>query len=201
MPVYKDDKRGTWYCKIRYTDWQGNRKETTRRGFATKREAKEYEAEYLNKMAGSADMTLQSLFDIYIEKPHDLLDLLRRSLPVFSRKSIGRDSIYTPVTAKGDNAFENAASNAVSRFAGKALGSCPSSVAVHNKGDVLYTCICNHLRHIGGGGQIGFFLIKDHKSFLSWHFVVAKRKKENRVQILLQKEKDKRCRRGDLWSP
>ena len=67
MPVYKDDKRGTWYCKIRYTDWQGNRKETTRRGFATKREAKEYEAEYLNKMAGSADMTLQSLFDIYIE--------------------------------------------------------------------------------------------------------------------------------------
>ena len=67
MPVYKDDKRGTWYCKIRYTDWQGNRKETTKRGFTTKRDAKEYETEYLNKMAGSADMTLQSLFDIYIE--------------------------------------------------------------------------------------------------------------------------------------
>lgn len=67
MPTYKDEKRGTWYCKIRYTDWQGNRKETTKRGFATKREAKEYEAEYLNKMAGSADMTLQSLYDIYIE--------------------------------------------------------------------------------------------------------------------------------------
>lgn len=47
MPAYKDSKKNTWYVKFRYTDWQGNRKETTRRGFATKREAKEYEQEYM----------------------------------------------------------------------------------------------------------------------------------------------------------
>lgn len=66
MPVYKDDKRGTWYCKIRYTDWQGNRKETTKRGFATKREAKEFEEEYRRKMSGTSDMTLESLYQLYI---------------------------------------------------------------------------------------------------------------------------------------
>jgi integrase len=67
MPVYKDVKRNTWFCKIRCTDWQGNKKETTRRGFATKRAAKEFEEEYMRKMAGSADMSLQSLTDIYLE--------------------------------------------------------------------------------------------------------------------------------------
>ena len=66
MPTYKDEKRGTWFCKIRYTDWQGNRRETTKRGFATKREAKEYEEEYRRKMSGTSDMTLESLYQLYI---------------------------------------------------------------------------------------------------------------------------------------
>lgn len=67
MPAYKDNRKGTWYVKFRYTDWQGNRKETTKRGFATKREAKEYEEEYKRKIQGTADMTLNSLFDIFHE--------------------------------------------------------------------------------------------------------------------------------------
>ena len=55
LPAYKDAKKGTWYVKFRYTDWQGNRKETTKRGFATKREAKEYEQEFIRKAEGTAD--------------------------------------------------------------------------------------------------------------------------------------------------
>lgn len=66
MPAYKDSKKGTWYAKFRYTDWQGNRKETTKRGFSTKREAKEYEEEYRRKVQGTSDMTLGSLYEIYI---------------------------------------------------------------------------------------------------------------------------------------
>ena len=66
MPAYKDSKKGTWYAKFRYTDWQGTRHETTKRGFATKREAKEYEEEYKRKAQGTADMTLASLYEIYI---------------------------------------------------------------------------------------------------------------------------------------
>ncbi len=66
MPAYKDAKTGKWYCKFRYTDWQGNRKETTKRGFATKKLAKEWEEEYIRKASGAADMSLQSLTDIYL---------------------------------------------------------------------------------------------------------------------------------------
>ena len=67
MPAYKDNKKNTWYVKFRYTDWQGNRKETTKRGFATKREAKEYEQEFISKAQGTADMTMKSLAEIYLE--------------------------------------------------------------------------------------------------------------------------------------
>lgn len=67
MSAYKDEKRGSWYAKFRYTDWQGNRKETTRRGFATKREAKEFEVEFKRKIHGAADMNLNSLYEVYME--------------------------------------------------------------------------------------------------------------------------------------
>ena len=37
MAVYKELKTNTWKVYYRYTDWQGERKQTTKRGFATKR--------------------------------------------------------------------------------------------------------------------------------------------------------------------
>ena len=67
MPAYKDTTRNTWYVKFRYTDWQGNRKETTKRGFPTKREAKEYEEEFKRKIQGTSDMSFSNLFKIYID--------------------------------------------------------------------------------------------------------------------------------------
>ena len=27
MPAYKNEKRGTYYAKFRYIDWQGNKKQ------------------------------------------------------------------------------------------------------------------------------------------------------------------------------
>lgn len=67
MPAYKDADRGTWYIKFRYTDWQGHRKETTKRGFPTKREAKEFEEEYKRKAQSNPTMTFASLYEIYAE--------------------------------------------------------------------------------------------------------------------------------------
>ncbi|MCL1997803.1 MAG: N-terminal phage integrase SAM-like domain-containing protein [Turicibacter sp.] len=36
MPVYKDEKRGTWYVSCYYKDWEGNRKLKKKRGFERK---------------------------------------------------------------------------------------------------------------------------------------------------------------------
>ena len=47
MSVYRDKKTNTWMVYYRYTDWQGERKQTTKRGFATKREALAWEREQI----------------------------------------------------------------------------------------------------------------------------------------------------------
>ena len=44
MSVYKD-KNGKWKVYYRYTDWTGKKKQTTKRGFETKREAVAWERE------------------------------------------------------------------------------------------------------------------------------------------------------------
>ena len=43
MPVYKNKDNGTWYVMTQYTDWKGERKPKCKRGFATKREAQDWE--------------------------------------------------------------------------------------------------------------------------------------------------------------
>jgi hypothetical protein len=57
MPVYKDAKRGTWYVKFSHKDWLGDTKWVTKRGFATKRDAAQWERDYQLRAAGSVDMT------------------------------------------------------------------------------------------------------------------------------------------------
>ncbi len=65
MAVYKEPKTNTWKVYYRYTDWKGNRKQTTKRGFATKREALAWEREQLNKVTADLDMTFGSFVDTY----------------------------------------------------------------------------------------------------------------------------------------
>ena len=49
LPVYKDEKRNTWYCKCNYRDWLGESKSKMKRGFVTKKEALEWEREFLQR--------------------------------------------------------------------------------------------------------------------------------------------------------
>ena len=65
MSVYKDTKTNTWRVCYRYTDWQGNRKQSTKRGFATKREAQAWEREQQNKSEADLDMTFESFVETY----------------------------------------------------------------------------------------------------------------------------------------
>lgn len=67
MPVYKDEKRNTWYCKCNYKDWLGESKSKMKRGFSTKKEALEWEREFLQRQSASMDMKLSSFVDVYFE--------------------------------------------------------------------------------------------------------------------------------------
>ena len=66
MPVYKEEKTNTWRVIYRYTDWKGERKQTSKRGFATRREAQAWEREQLNKVTADVDMTFASFIDHYM---------------------------------------------------------------------------------------------------------------------------------------
>ena len=65
MAVYKEAKTNTWRVIYRYTDWTGERKQSQRRGFKTKREALAWEREQLNKSTADLDMTFASFVEQY----------------------------------------------------------------------------------------------------------------------------------------
>ena len=55
MSVYKDGSK--WRVIYRYTNSRGERKQTQKRGFSTKKEAQAWEREQMNKTESSLDMT------------------------------------------------------------------------------------------------------------------------------------------------
>ena len=67
MSVYKDENSGTWFCVFRYRDFTGKSVQKKKRGFRTKREAKDYENECQRKMDGQSGMTFRSLTELYLE--------------------------------------------------------------------------------------------------------------------------------------
>lgn len=65
MPVYKNEKNGTWYAMMRYKDWTGQNKQKCQRGFATRREALEWEAQFKLQKTADIDMTLEAFYELY----------------------------------------------------------------------------------------------------------------------------------------
>ena len=58
MAAFKNKDNGTWYVQFRYTDWKGERQQKLKRGFATKREALEWEREFLREHYQKEDPAL-----------------------------------------------------------------------------------------------------------------------------------------------
>ena len=91
MPAYKDQNKGTWYCKFVYKDWQGNKKHKCKRGFKTKREALEYEQDFKVDKADDVDMS----FEIFVKKyKEDLYPRIRLSTSITKDHII--DNLITP---------------------------------------------------------------------------------------------------------
>lgn len=64
MKAEKDPKTGTWLIQYRYTDWQGNRKKSTKRGFSTKREADEWLRSFLLTQQADFNMLFEDFLKI-----------------------------------------------------------------------------------------------------------------------------------------
>ena len=75
MGAYKD-KGGRWYVSVRYRNWLGEPSRKTKRGFTTKRDALAWEREFLQKSAGSLDMTFNAFYEVY---QNDLQNRIRQN--------------------------------------------------------------------------------------------------------------------------
>jgi len=111
MPAYKNKENGSWYVVTQYTDWTGERKPKCKRGFATRREALEWEQKFQQQSAGDLDMSFEAFCEIYA---NDLKARLKEStwqtkeniiktklLPYFGKRKINE------ITAKDVIAWQN----------------------------------------------------------------------------------------------
>ena len=67
MPIYKDEKRGTWYVKINTVDSVTHKaRQILKRGFKTKRDAKAWESEYILSAPKSTEYTFYEMHKLYL---------------------------------------------------------------------------------------------------------------------------------------
>lgn len=126
MPATKE-LNGTWMSRFYCTDLKGNKTQKKKRGFLTKKEALEYEREFLAKSTSETSMTFKSLYELYIE---DLTARIRENtlitkkyiielkiLPFFQKLKINS---ITPITIRK---WQNELLISVSRVTGEKYSS------------------------------------------------------------------------------
>ena len=67
MPAYKEKDRNSWTSKFQYKNWEVEKKWATKRGFTTKRDALQYERDFLTRQSGNLDMTFADFVKVYRE--------------------------------------------------------------------------------------------------------------------------------------
>ena len=67
MSVTKDGDTGRWMSQIRVTDWTGKTIHKKKRGFATKKEALQWERDFISQSTGSLGMTFGDFIALYIK--------------------------------------------------------------------------------------------------------------------------------------
>ena len=68
MAVYKDNwngyKGGTWRVTCRFKNWKGETERIDKRGFATKKEAQEFEREFMARKRMDVNMSFESYMQL-----------------------------------------------------------------------------------------------------------------------------------------
>ena len=72
LAVFRDTWDGyngkAWRVQLRYIDWQGKKRQHTKRGFRSKKEAQEYEREFTAKKSRDINMGFATFVNLYLEE-------------------------------------------------------------------------------------------------------------------------------------
>lgn len=104
MSASRDEKTGKWTVQCYYENWKGEKKNKKKRGFATKKEALEWEREFLKSTSANMEMMLGAFVDVYFQdKAGELKERTIKNkqymieahvLPYFANKRMNEISRY-----------------------------------------------------------------------------------------------------------
>ncbi|MGE4484413.1 MAG: tyrosine-type recombinase/integrase [Oscillospiraceae bacterium] len=171
MSVYKNPDSGTWYSICRFTDWKGVRKQKCSRGFTTKREALEWEREFLMQRQADVDMTFDSFVQLYEKdiKPKLKLNTWLTKESIIQKKILPyfKDRKLSEITAKNIMDWQNEI-RSLTDSKGKSY-STTYLKTVHNQ----FSCIFNHAikyysLQINPAARAGNMGSEEKKEMLFW---------------------------------
>ena len=67
MSVTKDGGTGRWMSQVRVTDWTGKTIHKKKRGFQTRKEALQWERDFISQSTGSLGMTFNDFIELYMK--------------------------------------------------------------------------------------------------------------------------------------
>lgn len=188
MPAYKDSKTGTWFVKFYCKDWTGENKQIKKRGFATKREALDYERNYKIRQENNLDMTFGEFWKLYTEDVKNYVKLNTwltkehivdtKILPYF--KNLKMNEITPGDVRKWQNemvAFRNENGKSYSQTYKKTMHNILS--AIFNHACRFYNLKSNPARQAGNMGR------EEKKEMLFWTTEEYKKFSET-LSVILQ---------------
>ena len=171
MPVFKNEDNGTWYVMARYVDWKGERKQKCKRGFATKREAQEWERMFKLQTSSDLDMSFEAFTELYINDVKNRLKentwltkehiIRTKILPYFGKLKISEISTKEIITWQNEMlAYRDEKKKPYSQTYLKTLHNQLS--AIFNHAVRYYELRSNPAAKVGNMGR------EEHKEMLFW---------------------------------
>ena len=117
----KDKGKGNYYVSFHYEDWTGKNVRKLKRGFATKKEATEWERHFKEELAGDLDMTFENFYHQYEEDKKYIPEgnLIEVKFEDFEADAMGMtERIYRELSLPG---FDEACP-AIEQYVGKKRG-------------------------------------------------------------------------------
>ncbi|EKS8368114.1 tyrosine-type recombinase/integrase [Bacillus thuringiensis] len=111
MVVYKDKERGTYFFVVRVRQFDGTQKQVKRRGFKTKKEAREAEAKMLVEKETNSSLTFAQVADSYFDwysqrRKQSSVGTVKNAIYNHLQKEFGRMKI-DKITAKHIMNYQN----------------------------------------------------------------------------------------------
>lgn len=171
MAAFKDKKNGTWYVQFRYYDWQGKRQQKLKRGFATKKEAQDWEREFLLQKKSDPAMTFESYAKMYENdiKPRLKLNtwlskasiINDKILPYFSKRKL------CEITAKDIIEWQNEIRS--HKRNGKKTYSLTYLKTIHNQLSAMFNHAVKYYDlSVNPAAKAGNMGKEEHKEMLFW---------------------------------